>query len=207
MRSADKYADKAAGWTERQYADASAYLAHRARLVRGLGAPLAPGDTVLDLACGDGGLAAHLPQQRYLGVDGSPAMVEAARARGINAAVGDLNTYEPPEPVAAVTVFRAIYYAEDRAAFFRRVHAFATRKLVFDLNPRQFPVATIRAELAAAGFGAVTLRPFLVPQNVALPGPLLRAAIAAERTPLARLALRFRFTYVVAARVDAGGAT
>lgn len=199
MRSADKYADKAARWTDEQYADAAGYLAHRARLVRSLGAPLEPGDTVLDLACADGGLAAHLPGLRYLGVDGSPEMVAAAQGRGVDAVVGDLNTFEPPEPVAATTVFRALYYAENRPAFFRRVRAFTTRKLVFDLNPRQFPVETIRSELMAAGFGDVTLRPFLVPQNVALPGPLLRVAVALEPTPLARLALRFRFTYVVSA--------
>jgi SAM-dependent methyltransferase len=199
VRSADKYADKAAHWTEEQYADPGGYLAHRARLVRELGPRLAAGDTVLDLACGDGGLAAFLPGLRYLGVDGSPEMVAAGRARGIDTAVGDLNTFAPREPVAATTVFRALYYADDRAAFFRRVATFTTSKLVFDLNPRQFPLATIRAELGSAGFGAVAVRPFLVPQNVALPGPLRRLAIALEPTPLARLALRFRFTYVVAA--------
>jgi SAM-dependent methyltransferase len=199
VRSAEKYADKAARWTEEQYADPGGYLAHRARLVRELGPPLAPGDTVLDLACGDGGLAAFLPGLRYLGVDGSPEMVAAAGARGIDAETGDLNTFAPPEPVAATTVFRALYYADDRAAFFRRIAGFTTRKLVFDLNPRQFPLATIRAELAAAGFGAVAVRPFLVPQNVALPSPVRAVAIALEPTPLARLALRFRFTYVVSA--------
>jgi SAM-dependent methyltransferase len=199
VRSAEKYADKAARWTEEQYADPGGYLAHRAQLVRELGSPLQEGDTVLDFACGDGGLAAFLPGLRYLGVDGSPEMVAAARARGIDAEAGDLNSFAPPEPVAVTTVFRALYYAEDRAAFFGRVAAFTTRKLVFDLNPRQFPLATIRAELAAAGFGPVVVRPFLVPQNVALPGPLRRLAIALEPTPLARLALRFRFTYVVSA--------
>ena len=41
------------------------------------------------------------------------------------------------------------------------------------------------------------MRPFFVPQTVALPRPLGRALVAAERAgPLARLALRFRFTYV-----------
>ena len=56
------------------------------------------------------------------------------------------------------------------------------------------------ADLHAAGFGAVALRPFFVPQTVSLPGPVLAAAKALERSgPLARLALRVRFTYVVAA--------
>jgi SAM-dependent methyltransferase len=199
VSSSGKYADKAADWTDAQYADPSGYLAHRAQLVRELGPRLEPGDTVLDLACGDGGLAAFLPGVAYRGVDGSPEMVAAARARGIDAVEGDLNTYAPAEPVAATTVFRALYYAADREAFFRRVRGFTTRKLVFDLNPRQFPLETIRAELAAAGFGAIAVRPFLVPQNRALPGPLRSLAIALEPTPLGRVALRLRFTYLVAA--------
>ena len=201
VRSAEKYAGKAARWTEEQYADPDGYLGHRAELVRRLGPELVPGDTVLDFACGDGGLAAHLLPHglRYLGVDGSAEMVAAAQAHGLDAAVGDLNTYEPPQPVAATSVFRALYYAADRESFFRRVAAFTERKLVFDLNPRQFPLAEIRAQLAAAGFPRVALRPFLVPQNVALPGPVRRLAIALEPTPLAALALRFRFTYVISA--------
>ncbi|MDX6503133.1 MAG: hypothetical protein QOE29_258 [Gaiellaceae bacterium] len=204
VASSDKYADKATRWSEEQYADADAYLGHRAELVRRLGPELQPGDTVLDFACGDGGLAERLLPHglRYLGVDGSAEMVAAARTRlaGRGDAVqGDLNAYEPPGPVAATTVFRALYYAADREAFFRRVAAFTERKLVFDLNPRQFPLRTIRAELAAAGFTQLALRPFLVPQNVALPGLLRRLAIAAEPTPLAALALRFRFTYVLSA--------
>jgi hypothetical protein len=44
------------------------------------------------------------------------------------------------------------------------------------------------------------MRPFFVPQTRALPGPVGAALVAAERSgPLARLALRFRFTYLVAA--------
>ena len=42
-----------------------AYLAHRAELVLALGPQLAPGDTVLDLACGDGGLADYLRDYTY----------------------------------------------------------------------------------------------------------------------------------------------
>ncbi len=130
-------------------------------------------------------------------------MVEAARRRlGARAEVdlGDLNDYVPPRPVAATTVFRAIYYARDRAAFFRHVSAFTETKLVFDLNPRQYRVEDVLADLRAAGLSTVLLHPFFVPQTVSLPGPLLAAAKALERSgPLARLALRVRFTYLVAA--------
>jgi methyltransferase family protein len=201
----DKYDAAAAGWSDEQYADSEAYLRHRAELVVSLGPPLAPGDTVLDLACGDAGLAEPLLAAglRYAGVDLSGPMVEAARRRvGDRAEIheGDLSTFTPPAPVQATTCFRAIYYAPDRRAFFRHVASYTESKLVFDLNPRQYEVEDVRADLAAAGLTRVELRPFFSPQRVALPGPAAAALRAAERSgPLARLALRHRFSYMVAA--------
>jgi Methyltransferase domain len=201
----EQYARQAEEWSERAYADSAAYLAHRAKLVVDLGPPLQPPDEVLDLACGDAGLGELLLERglRYRGVDSTPEMVDAARARlGDRAAVelGDLNDYVPPGPVAASAVFRAIYYAGDRAAFFRHVASFTKKKLVFDLNPRQYRLADVAGDLRAAGLGQIALRPFFVPQTVGLPRPFLAAARALERSgPLARLALRYRFTYIVAA--------
>ncbi len=201
----DQYARQAKDWTERAYADAETYLAHRADLVVALGPELAPGEEVLDLACGDGGLGELLVARgfRYRGVDSTPAMVEAASGRlGDSAPVelGDLNEYVPPAPVATTTVFRAIYYARDRRAFFRHVGAFTEKKLVFDLNPRQYRLEDVLADLRAAGFERIELRPFFMPQTVALPAPAAALARALERSgPLARIALRFRFTYLVAA--------
>jgi SAM-dependent methyltransferase len=121
----DQYARNAKGWSDRQYADPRAYLEHRAQLIVELGPPLVKDDEVLDLACGDGGLGEALLRRglRYRGIDLEPAMVEAAARRlGARAVVelGDLNTFALPSPVAAITVFRAIYYAVDRPAFFAR---------------------------------------------------------------------------------------
>jgi SAM-dependent methyltransferase len=195
-----KYDDKAERWTDEAYADADAYLAHRAELILSLGPKLAPGDTVLDLACGDGGLAAHLPAVRYTGVDASPAMVEAARRHGRDVVLADLNEYEPPEAVAATTCFRAIYYARDRVDFFRRVAGYTERKLVFDLNPRQYRVEDVGRDLRAAGFDALELRPFFAPQRVSLPAPAAWTLHTLERSgPLARALLAFRFSYLCAA--------
>src|SRR5206468_95249 len=157
---------------------------------------LAPGDTVLDLACGDGELARFLSGCRYVGVDASPEMVEAGRRHGREIVLGDLNDYVPPEPVAATTCFRAIYYAQDRRAFFRQVSDYTKRKFVFDLNPRQYHVGDIRQELRAAGFEGFELHPFFAPQRVSLPGPAASALHALERSgPLARLLLTRRFSY------------
>jgi Methyltransferase domain len=201
----EQYARQAEEWSDRAYADAAAYLAHRANLVVDLGPRLEPGDEVLDLACGDAGLGELLVAHglRYRGVDSTPEMVEAARARlGDRAEVelGDLNDYAPPVPVTATTVFRAIYYAHDRAAFFRHVAGYTETKLVFDLNPRQYRLEDVLLDLSGAGFARTELRPFFVPQTRALPRPLTAFARGLERTgPLARLALRHRFTYLVAA--------
>lgn len=185
-------------WTETAYADPHAYLAHRAQLILSLGPPLVSGDALLDLACGDGGLAEHLPGIRYHGVDASPEMVESARRRGRDVVLADLNEYVPSEPVAATTCFRAIYYARDRKALFERIAGYTGKKLVFDLNPRQYRVDEVRADLRAAGFDGFDLRPFFSPQRFSLgfaAGPLH----ALERTPLARILLRFRFSYLCAA--------
>ncbi len=195
-----KYAQGAEGWSDEAYADARTYLARRAELVRTLGPPLVPGDTVLDLACGDGGLGDFLPQQSYRGVDASPEMVEAARRRGRAVVQADLNEYEPPEQVQATTIFRAIYYARDRRALLTRIAGYTETKLVFDLNPRQYRLADVRADLRAAGFDRLALRPFFVPQTRALARPLALLLGVLERSgPLARLILRARFTYLCAA--------
>jgi SAM-dependent methyltransferase len=200
-----QYARQAADWTQSAYADVTAYLAHRAELIVSLGPRLEASDEVLDLACGDGGLGEALLALglRYRGVDSTPEMVAAARRRlGDRAPVdeGDLNDYVPPAPVAATTVFRAIYYARERRAFFARVREYTTTKLVFDLNPRQYRADDVVADLRASGFASIELRPFFVPQTVSLPGPLLSVAKTLERSgPLARMALRARFTYLVAA--------
>ena len=196
----DKYGPQAERWSESAYADSDAYLAHRAELVRSLGPHLEPGDSVLDLACGDGALAEHLGGLAYHGVDASREMVAAARRRGRTVVHGDLNDYEPPAPVAATTCFRAIYYAHDRTAFFRRVAGYTETKFVFDLNPRQYRPADVRRDLRAAGFDRFESRPFFSPQRVSLPAPTLALLRALERSgPLARLLLGVRFSYVCVA--------
>jgi SAM-dependent methyltransferase len=195
VTSWEKYSDAAPNWSEEQYADIRAYLTHRAELVRTLGPPLEDGDAVLDLACGDGALADFLPGLRYLGVDASAEMVAAGRASGRDLVEGDLNEFAPSQPVQATTIFRAIYYARDRGALLRRIAAYTEKKLVFDLNPRQYRLEDVRADLRGAGFDELATRPFFVPQTRSLQG--LKHL---ERSgPLARLLLRYRFTILCSA--------
>jgi trans-aconitate methyltransferase len=196
VNSADKYTGSATGWSRREYADAETYLRRRAELIA---AGLPAGSLVLDLACGDAGLADFVAARglRYRGVDLNEEMVAEARRRGVDAELFDLNDYTPDEPIAATTLFRALYYARDRSAFFRHVASYTERKLVFDVNPRQYMLADVARDLRAAGFEHVAARPFFVPQRVSL-GPLAPIARLAEHvTPLAHGVLRFRFTYVV----------
>ncbi len=200
-----KYDAQAERWSERAYADAGSYLRHRAELIMSLGPKLESGDVLLDLACGDGGLSDFLPGIEYCGVDTSEAMVAEARSRGRDVVLGNLNDYEPQDPAVATTCFRAIYYARDRAAFFRRVASYTDRKLVFDLNPRQYRVAEVESELRAAGFDRLELHPFFAPQRLALPRPFLAVLRILERSgPLARALLRVRFSYLCAASRRSG---
>jgi SAM-dependent methyltransferase len=205
MTLREKYARHAEEWSRHSYADPRTYLARRAELTMSLGPALEEGDVVLDLGCGDAGVADCLLERgvRYRGVDLVPEMVAAARKRLAGRAeveVGDINDYTPPQPVAATTIFRALMFVRDRREFFRRVSRFTEKKVVFDLNPRQVPLEGVLADLRAAGLGSVALTPFFVPTSVSLPAPARALAQALERSgPLARLVLRFRFTYLVAA--------
>ena len=203
--STEKYDPQAERWTDEAYADPMGYLAHRADLIASLGPPLERGDAVLDLACGDAGLAEPLLAAglRYVGVDLSEPMVEAARRRvGDRAEIvlANLNDYRPPAPVACTTCFRAVYYARDRRELFDQIAGYTERKLVFDLNPRQYRVEDVVTDLKAAGLARVELHPFFFPQRHGLPRPLAAALRAAERSgPLARVLLRVRFSYLVSA--------
>jgi len=101
--------------------------------------------------------------------------------------------------VTATTIFRAIYYTRDRVAFLRRVAGYTEKKLVFDLNPRQYRVDEVRADLRGAGFDRLALRPFFAPQRFSLPRAAASVLYAFERTPVAGALLRFRFSYLCAA--------
>ncbi len=83
--------------------DPGAY-ARNARFVSDLGAGVLdllapkPGELILDLGCGDGALTAKIAEAgaEVIGVDASPLMVEATRARGMEAVVmsGEALTFQ-----------------------------------------------------------------------------------------------------------------
>jgi SAM-dependent methyltransferase len=200
-----KYDASAETFAERTYADPGRTFRRRLDLFRQLGPPVEPPARVLELACGDGMLAELLVRAGYdyTGIDASRGMVETTRRRlrsNARAEVANLNTYRPPEPVAATVCFAADYYVGDRAAFLSRVAGYTERKLVFDFSPRRDPPEPWVGDLCAAGFTRVALRPFFVPQSYSLPEPLQLALERLERAPrLARLILRWRFAFLCAA--------
>ena len=77
-------------WDAGRYASNARFVAELAAPVVELLAPR-PGERILDLGCGDGALTEQLAAAgcRLVGVDSSPAMVEAARARGLDARLMD----------------------------------------------------------------------------------------------------------------------
>jgi trans-aconitate methyltransferase len=83
-------------WNAAAYAATGRFVADLAGGVVDLLAPQ-PGEAILDLGCGDGALTEKLAATGAIltGVDSSPAMVAAARARGLNVleASGDALTF------------------------------------------------------------------------------------------------------------------
>ena len=205
MSEIAKFDRLARGYSAHDYADPQRYAARRADVALALGAPVAPGASVLDLACGDAVMAEPLLARgyRYRGVDGSAGMIEEARARlgdRVPLEVSLLDAYEPPEPVDLTLCLRAFYYPADRVAFFRRIAGYTRVKLVFDFEPRVFDRREVVAQLRASGFDRVELRPFFLPQRVAPPAPLRAALLALEHAgPLARAALHVRGVWFCAA--------
>jgi hypothetical protein len=196
-----KYDEVAERYSASDYADPTAYYARRARLVVEHGPRLKPESTVLDMACGDGGLGPPLLDLGidYRGVDASEGMVEVAqRALGERVSVGTFD-YRPAAAVDATTIFRSLYLVPDRPAFFERARSFTRVKLVFDFDPRAQRAEAIVADLRAAGWKRVELRPFLMPQRARLPRPLQALLFRVEPLPGAKALTRVRFPLLVSA--------
>jgi trans-aconitate methyltransferase len=84
------------------------------------------GERVLDLGCGDGVLTARLiaAGAAVIGVDSAPAMVAAARSRGVDARLGDASALDVEPPFDAVFSNAALHWvprAEAVVAGIRRV--------------------------------------------------------------------------------------
>jgi trans-aconitate methyltransferase len=108
--------------------DASAYSRH-GRFVAELAEPLVevldpkPGERVLDLGCGDGFLTMRIAESgaSVVGIDSSPPMVAAARARGVQAycARAEMRVFE--ETFDAVFSNATLHWIRDQDAVLENV--------------------------------------------------------------------------------------
>jgi len=91
---------------------------------------LAGDEVVLDAGCGTGRVSEVLldrvPRGRVLAVDADPAMVAEARevlGDRVPVEVGDLTTYQPPEPVDVVFSTATFHWILDHRALFENLFA------------------------------------------------------------------------------------
>ena len=186
----------------RQTWNAADYAAN-ARFVSDLGQPVLdlldpqPGERILDLGCGDGALTARLIERGAIvvGVDASPDMVQAARARGLDVRVMDAAELTFTHEFDAVFTNAVLHWipAMDPvlqgvgralrprgrfvgefgghgccAAVTTALRAVAARRGVALELPWYFPTAeAFEARLASAGFDVLEAR--LLPRPTALP--------------------------------------
>lgn len=189
-------------WSPEQYAKNARFVSDLGMPVVTLLAPCAE-ERILDVGCGDGPLTKKLVELgcEVVGVDASPAMVEAAKALGLDAQVMDGQalqfTHEfdavfsnaalhwMQQPEAVITgVWRALkpggrFVAEfggdgNNATVLRALKATLVRRgLDFDtLSPWYFPsVEDYRGKLEAQGFAVNSIA--LIPRPTPLPGSLV----------------------------------
>ena len=205
MSILEKFDRLADGFSEHDYANAARYGERCAAVVCACSPGLTVGQSVLDLACGDGLLTEPLLSRGlvYRGVDASEGMVRAASARHPEGSftLGRLEEYLPPAPVHTTVCLRAVTYPADRAAFFARVASYTRGSFVFDFRLADFPEPELLVgELRSAGFRSVALRPFLLPQLRSVPAPALPLLYGLEHAgPLARVLVRRMGRYFCAA--------
>lgn len=102
-------------WNPEQYAENARFVPELGMPVLDLLAPQ-PGERILDLGCGDGALTMKLAQFgcRVLGVDSSPAMLEAARALKIDVQLMSGEALAFDEVFDAVFSNAALHWMKDQ---------------------------------------------------------------------------------------------
>lgn len=162
---------------ERQTWDPEGYDRH-ARFVTDLGAPvlelLEPkaGERILDLGCGDGVLTEKLVARgcRVVGIDGSPAFVAAARARGVDARIGDGQALAFAGEFDAVFSNAALHWMREPDRVLEGVHRALVPggRFVAEMGGEgcvQQIVSALEAALAARGRDGRAANPWYFPSD------------------------------------------
>ena len=199
-----KYDRIAERFSEASYANLAFDMERRLFLATTWGKPLGPGDSVLELGCGDGYLAQLFVQGGlwYSGVDMSAGMVATAERRlseaGLKAnfTVTDVSQLALSEPVDAVVSFMGtfFFFIKDPLAVLKTLRPYIRKKVILDLNPRQNDPRAAVEILKQAGFTNVAWRPFFVSKDKKLPVGVLKTLVACEDIPILRsIPLHWKF--------------
>ena len=109
-------------WSPADYKQHAAFVPALGAPMLGVLAPQA-GERILDLGCGDGVLTAQIVESgaKVVGVDASPDMITAARARGIDAHVADASALPFDAEFDAVFSNAVLHWVPDADAVLRGV--------------------------------------------------------------------------------------
>ena len=176
-------------WNAESYAAHAAYVPALGALLVDLLAPR-QGERLLDIGCGDGALTETLAATGavVVGVDASPAMVAAARARGLDARVADAAALDFDGVFDAVFTNAALHWVPDHEAVvagFRRALKPGGR-VVGELGGQGNVAAVVTALVAvmgARGFDASFL-PWTFPTAESFAARLRRHGFSVESCAL-----------------------
>jgi trans-aconitate methyltransferase len=160
-------------WNAEEYAHHARFVADLARPLIGLLDPK-PGETILDLGCGDGVLSAEIQRlgAKVIGIDQAEAMVEAARKLGIDARLMDGQALDLPERFEAVFSNAALHWMPDAAVVVQGVHRHlkAGGRFVGEMGGHGNVAAVVTAILAVLdrhGIDGAVLYPWSFPTDEA----------------------------------------
>lgn len=195
MRLDDKFSQLAGHFTERSYSNPQQFMGHRVEVTMSWGPALRPGDSVLELGCGDGYLGCLLAKRglHYAGMDFAQGMVDAAKQRmAAEGADGrcfvmNMNSLHLQESFEAVVGFCRTFfaYAESPDVVLQTLRPHVRKKLIVDWNHySRVQLRDAVKMVRRAGFKEVRCRPFLVPSKRTLPPLWQELLYRLERVPL-----------------------